>query len=415
MNWNPSRLSLFGQACYRGQLETIVGLYSCGQAPPLNGFETPFRWGYLSIIIFGAQRSRTLNASAELSHLECLEFLLSHGAPPDLKDIVGYTALHHACISPTTSERAQQNCSLVRTLIRHGANVDHQNRYGEVALFCAFPANNFGLVDILLENGASLDIAEAEGLIPRGGFVRYGPQVTACVTKWIRQREGINAPREGGQKRCGNPGCRKLAGEKDGKNVLKVCGRCCIERYCSTDCQKQAWKTHKKICKPFNTSTTIVLKPSYGENLMHLQPIANLTRNLLGIEQDSTPKSRPKTGHVPRTKPGKEFESKNLIVKVQVALSSYATTIQGRHSFDKSGDLLVYDKRRDFICTIKRSEQGNGTSSAEVCGGEKAFDKLVEVVQEKGIGGSKAYFAAVLKSEKELVIKVEDVLAEQPF
>ncbi|KAF9070093.1 hypothetical protein BDP27DRAFT_1420312 [Rhodocollybia butyracea] len=376
MNWNPSRLSFFGEACYRGQLETVVGICSSGEAPPLNGFETPFHWGYLSIVIFGAQRCRTVQ-SESFRHLECLEFLLSHGAPPDLKDIVGYTALHHACISPTTSEQYEpvnldpsrpidaetrakiiqvqthlpelsKIAPLIRTLIKYGAN-------------------------ILLENGASLDIAEAEGLTPRSSFVRYGPQMTACVTKWIRKREGINAPRE-----------------------------------------EQAWKTHKKICKPFNISTTIVLKPSYGENLKHLQSIANLTRNFLGIEQDLTPKSRPRTGHVPR-KPGKEFESKNLIVKVQVALSSYATTIQGRHSFDKSGDLLVYDKRREFICTIKRSEQGNGTSSAEVCGGEKAFDKLVEVVQEKGIGGSKAYFAAVLKSEKELVIKVEDVLAEQPF
>lgn len=271
VNWTRWLKYAFLFSCPQVQLIFFEQMHKSGQAPPLNGFETPFHWGYLSIVVFGAQRVRTLNEPSEsLKHLECLEFLLTRGVPPDSTDIVGYTALHHVCISPTTSEQhepvyfdprkpidAETHAKimqthtpqistiapLVRTLIKHGANVDHQNRYGEVALFCAFPSNNFELVDILLENGASLDIAEAEGLTPRSAFVRYGPQVTAHVTKWIRQREGVNAPREGGQKRCGNSSCGKLGGEKDGKSTLKLCSRCQIERYCSTECQSMLFST----------------------------------------------------------------------------------------------------------------------------------------------------------------------------
>lgn len=31
---------------------------------------------------------------------------------------------------------------------------------------------------------------------------------------------------------------------------LKSCSRCRLTRYCSTECQKQHWSKHKKVCKP---------------------------------------------------------------------------------------------------------------------------------------------------------------------
>ena len=68
-----------------------------------------------------------------------------------------------------------------------------------------------------------------------------------------------------------------------------------------------------------------------------------------------------------------------------------------------TADLLVYTKKRDFVCTI--SLRGNGD----------AYRRITDVVREKGVGSAKAYFTAELKSQDELVVKVDEVLAAQPF
>jgi hypothetical protein len=46
-------------------------------------------------------------------------------------------------------------------------------------------------------------------------------------------------------------GCAACGKEKrdDGKKLL-VCARCKAETYCSTECQKKRWKSHKRKCEP---------------------------------------------------------------------------------------------------------------------------------------------------------------------
>jgi hypothetical protein len=65
--------------------------------------------------------------------------------------------------------------------------------------------------------------------------------------------------------------------------------------------------------------------------------------------------------------------------------------------------MLVYTKKRDFMCQVRRIDN------------PKAFDSLESVVRSKGVSGLKAYFSATLNSEDELVVKISEVLAEQPF
>lgn len=160
-----------------------------------------------------------------MKHLEVMKYLLSKGMPPDVEDIVGFTALHHA----TTSPAAQLD--LARALLECGANVNHRSRYGEVALCGAFQLNGIGAIDLLMEFGASLDIADADNITPLSFFISCGPQVTATVRKWIRKRNGEEAPRD--EKRCLNCG-------KDGSQVaLKNCSKCQVARYCSVECQRK--------------------------------------------------------------------------------------------------------------------------------------------------------------------------------
>jgi hypothetical protein len=81
---------------------------------------------------------------------------------------------------------------------------------------------------------------------------------------------------------------------------------------------------------------------------------------------------------------------KKMIIKVQIAGASALP-------------MMVYDAKRELVCYLARKDA------------PAAFDRLAEVVRSKGTFGLKAYLAADLKSKDELIIKIDEVLAEQPF
>ncbi|KAJ3887693.1 hypothetical protein GG344DRAFT_68601 [Lentinula edodes] len=273
-NWSARKLSVFGLACYFGKLQAVLSqqMVQSGQAPSLGSHETPFHWDYVSIDMFAQQNDLT----------------------------------------PSNTHQA-------------GANVDHQNQYCEVSTFLAFPTNNIDFIDILFEH---------DGLTPRNTFIRHGPRVTPCLTKWISKREGINAPRKGGN---------------------------------DATALERTWAQHKKVCKPFDTSTTIVLIPNDYE-IGSLQSMANFARSVFGSDQHlPTPKNTNRDAGVPRTKPRKP-NIKNSIVKVQIAMGPTTTydVIFDSNSFDPHGNLLIYTKNRDLVYTIHIKEQIGGVSAPGV-------------------------------------------------
>ena len=153
-----------------------------------------------------------------------MEFLLSHGCPPDVEDITGLTALSHA-----TTHVAMSRQDLARMLLKAGADVNHRDRYGAPPIMNTFQTNNTASIDTLMEFGADLDIADADGIIPRTLFVSCGPQVAATVNKWIRKRSGEDAPMdENVCQKCRSPG-----------KGLKLCSKCKSAKYCTVDCQRQ--------------------------------------------------------------------------------------------------------------------------------------------------------------------------------
>jgi hypothetical protein len=66
-------------------------------------------------------------------------------------------------------------------------------------------------------------------------------------------------------------------------------------------------------------------------------------------------------------------------------------------------EFVAYTKKRDFACRIHWQDNPS------------AFKRLLGVVKAKGIGGDTAYFAAELTYPECLTMKIEEVLAEQPF
>ncbi|KAG5350369.1 hypothetical protein C0989_011325 [Termitomyces sp. Mn162] len=216
-SFDARRLSSFGFACFVGSLDWVQQHLSKGTASKLDATETPYEFGYATLVISGAQR---VHSHDKTDHVGTLRFLVAQGLPVDIPDIAGLTALHHSVIGQSLK------VDLIRELLKSGANVDHQNRYGEVPLFGAYMKHYIPAIELLLQYGANLDIKAADDL-PPSNCLSFGPQVTAVVHKWIRKRSGQEAPRD--EKRCDSCG----ASDKH----LKNCEKCHVARYCSVESQ----------------------------------------------------------------------------------------------------------------------------------------------------------------------------------
>ncbi|KAG9310831.1 ankyrin repeat-containing domain protein [Chiua virens] len=378
--FNLNKLSPFARACMCGNYDAVKQAVESGTAPDLTIAETPFQLSFVSLAALGAQRIRFYpsgNGDAPpMRHLDIVSYLVASGASPDIPDISGHTALHHACTPPIGQP------VMAKRLLECGANVNAQNRYGEVPIFFPFQGGDVALVDILMENGADLDIADGNGDSPRKLCIVFGAEVTAAVQRWERKRKGEVAPWE--EKRCEN--CKTKG------SGLKQCARCHVVRYCSTECQRAHWKTHKPSCNPFCAKTTVTLKPTYdGPLVSETFSRADLTRQMFGLASPTCP-----------VRPGltkNEVENKSMVIKVQVPVDLLTNSaLTSGH-----GSLFIYNKKRNFVCTVERAANPD------------AYDAIMQIVRSRGVGGVKAYFAAELKNPNELVVKISEVLAEQPF
>ncbi|CCM04154.1 uncharacterized protein FIBRA_06316 [Fibroporia radiculosa] len=372
----------FALSCYLGQAAVDSEAIQRGIAPDLTQTETPYKFGYCTFVVAGAQRAE----SGDKDYPATMRTLLSMGRPPDAPDIVGLTALHHATQNPA-------GCALElgRILLTSGANVNFQNRYGEVPLMGPCQNNTIDAIELLMEFNADVDIKEADGLCIRDMYLRMGLQVTASITKWLRKRTGEELPMT--EKKCDSCGKKTAA-----HGSLKICSKCHAVRYCSLECQRSHWPTHKRTCSPFTTTNSVTVRPNYRAMTQSPISTAYATRVAMGIPSPPPPgTARPRAGAcAPRLCPG---EVKAMIIKVQLPQKLFGMETGST----LSGDLMVYNKKRDFLCTLTKAENPG------------SYARLFEVVKEKGVGGCKAYFPAELRAQYELVIKVGEVLAEQPF
>lgn len=152
------------------------------------------------------------------------------------------------------------------------------------------------------------------------------------------------------------------------------------------------WRTHKSSCTPLDSTTSVLVRPTYHNLGTYTSP-SEVTRHVVGGASSPPPPTHVYKPQAPVVKPGRP---KAMIVKVQVPY-------RGMEPIMQRGPLPVYIKKRDFVCTIE--EPGN----------ELAYMRIATTVWTKGVQKAKAYFPAELRNKDELVIKVDEVLAEQPF
>ncbi|KAI1783563.1 hypothetical protein LXA43DRAFT_1102382 [Ganoderma leucocontextum] len=360
--FDPRLLNDFAQRCVFGDINGIKRMIENGTAPDLAGVETPYRWSYATLVVVGVQRIIVTPHRMRIDHKAALRYLLENGAPPDVPDIVGYSALEHACMGYPRPE-------LARILLEHGADPDHQDKFGSVALISACQNNCVEAVEVLMEYGASTDVEDADQVAPEEFYVKCGPTITAAIQKWKRKRTGESTAMD--ERWCAACGSEAA--------TLKFCVACHAIRYCSKDCQRSHWHIHKTRCIPFSPESTVTLTPFY-EDIGPVTSLADMARQAYGFRVEKQPARNTRSVKIPHIRPG---ETKKVIIKV--------------------GDMMVYDKKRSFVCRLRRQD------------GEDAYLRLSRTVRAHGVAGAKAYFSAELKSKDELVVKYKEVLGDQPF
>lgn len=129
----------------------------------------------------------------------------------------------------------------------------------------------------------------------------------------------------------------------------------------------------------------MTVKLFYDEDYF-FKSISDTTRALMGT---------PAFDNIRQSTEPKADEPKHVVVKIQVP---------DEPTFSPDGNMLVYTKKKtEFICLVRRREN------------VKAYDRLYQVIKEKGVTGLKAYFSATIYSKDKLEVKISEVLAPQPF
>jgi ankyrin repeat protein len=190
--------------------------------PNLKGTETPYKWGYVMLASAGSRQWMNLSqpAPAFSPFIPTLLFLIGSGAPVDLADIAGLTALHHVAMNNRIGE-------VLQILLAAGGDPNKQDRYGCTPLHSAIIENQAEAVDMCLKHDADLEICDNDGYSPFYTVRHADPALHAIVHKHKRLMEGVAAPMEDKGKcvACGKTGSKSQ------------CARCRVARYCSPHCQ----------------------------------------------------------------------------------------------------------------------------------------------------------------------------------
>jgi len=341
---------------------------------------------YASLIFLGYTGRENLDDGKSGDYIKLLDALLSAGVPVDGTDITGMTPLHHASGWTGTG-------NIIKVLLKHKANVNLQDRFGASPLLIAIREHVIDAIPTLLDAGASLDITDGEGSSPRSMYVTRPAEVSDVVRNWLLKHAGKGAVLQGG--RCGKCGIRSAS--------VKRCARCRSQLYCSPECQSEFiratitlylapltvlqsikgadWKEHKRSCQPFDKDENLlVVTPSYTYGDCKYVSTISIVPSSFG----NTKGPNPSGGLEANVRDGR-----NMVLKIQVPLGV--------------GGMLVYNKKRSFECLLDYDKN------------PVAYTRIKKIVNEKGILGMKAYFAAELRSKDELAINVAECLPETRF
>ena len=158
---------------------------------------------------------------------------------------------------------------------------------------------------------------------------------------------------------------------------------CCPSTLTTSQLTKEAdWKEHKKSCQPFDKEDNLlVVIPSYTFNNSAITSTISTVPSTFGNWSGLTPSGMFEAN---------VRDGRNMVLKIQVPKGG-------------DGDMLVNNKKGNFKCILEYDKN------------PAAYARIKKVINEKGILGLKAYFAAELRSKDELAINVAECLPESRF
>lgn len=106
--------------------------------------------------------------------------LIKKGKDVNMRDEYGNTPLHHCRIDVTVPQ----------ALIAKGANVNARNNWGRTPIFSAIERTEGELTDVLLQNGAEVDVRDCFGVTPREMAEKYE---TSDMLGGVRKNVGYSA------------------------------------------------------------------------------------------------------------------------------------------------------------------------------------------------------------------------------
>lgn len=364
---NPGRLSAWCKALYFARINEVKEFIEQARDVSeselnklLNRRESMLRMGGILHVIAGCRQEKSNR------HVTLTKILLEAGANPNIKDVAGYSALHHCCTiigNPKTLEIGQ-------LLLDNGADINARNRFGCTPLMEPCINGKVDFVEFLVKNGADPSIKENHGLSCQGISVG-NPRMHQIFSRGMRAMAKKDKAVQEKKASASNASCLNCG---DLEN-LKKCTACLAVSYCSKECQRSHWSAHKPDCKKKAVETKLVVVKPTKQDPLNPGKHFSLKHKAVVV--------------------GKEVFSelkKPFKIKVQVSLNAL---INGP---DPSGSMLVYNKERSYDVYIAPSDPG--------------FKEVYDAVCSKGYCGIKAYFCATLESPGKLSINVATVFPE---
>ena len=141
------------------ELEKVIDSISAGELV-IRDINQSFVIGYNS------RQVTSLKLAILLESKELVQYILSHGAQVNIKDLEGMEELYYAAEA--------DNVEVVELLIAAGAAVDARNNFGCTPLHKAAKCGNTAVVEMLLRAGADPNIRDNGGDTPLHRCAYYG-------------------------------------------------------------------------------------------------------------------------------------------------------------------------------------------------------------------------------------------------